>query len=98
MIIFAKNMSTATSKRVQTAFRLDAGLLDRLKRKALSDNVSLNSLVESSLKKVAPEEPVFPKITIPEEVSPEIASLRLPRPFTSGEVNEDERLAYILGK
>ncbi len=91
-------MHTATSKRVQTAFRLDADLLDRLKRKALSDNVSLNSLVESSLKKVAPKEPVFPKIAIPDEVSPEIASLKLPRPFTSEEISEDERLAYILGK
>ena len=86
------------AKRVQTAFRLNADLLRRAKLRAKRENRSLNSLVEEALEKMVPEEFVWPKVVIPTEISPEILAMRLPRPFTKEEIEEDDKLAYILGK
>ena len=47
----------ATVTKVQTAFRLDEELLNRLKVKAKKENRSLNNYVETKLMEVAYDEP-----------------------------------------
>lgn len=47
----------ATITKVQTAFRLDEELLNRLKVKAKKENRSLNNYVETKLMEVAYDEP-----------------------------------------
>ena len=90
---------SAQTRRVQTAFRLDAKLVARLKLKAHGQGKSLNALVEDSLMKVAPPEPEFPHIDADMEISPRILSLSKDfRPFTPEEIAADDRLAYILSK
>lgn len=86
------------SQRVQTAFRLDANLVKRLKIKARSEDKSLNALVEETLMKLAPAEPEFPVIEEDMIIPARLLSLRLPRSFTPEEIAEDDRLAYILSK
>ena len=89
----------APTRRVQTAFRLDAKLLARLKLKARGQGKSLNALVEDTLMQVAPPEPDFPHIDDDMEISPKILALRKDfRPFTAEELAADDRLAYILSK
>ncbi|MBR1575720.1 MAG: toxin-antitoxin system HicB family antitoxin [Bacteroidales bacterium] len=90
-------MRTAT-RRVQTAFRLDENLVNRLKIKARSQDRSLNALVEEALMQLAPAEPEFPVIDDEMEISPELLALQLPRSFTPEEIAADDRLAYILSK
>ena len=86
------------SRKVQTAFRLDEGLLRRAKLRAKREKRSLNSMVEEALEKMCPAELEWPKVKIPKEISPEIRALAFPRAFTKEEIEEDERLAYILSK
>ena len=89
----------AQTRRVQTAFRLDARLVARLKLKARSENKSLNALVEEALMNLAPAEPEFPVIDDDMEISPKILALgRDFRAFTPEEIAADDRLAYILSK
>ena len=85
-------------ERVQTAFRLDAALVMRLKRMARQEKKPLNTLVEESLMKVSPAELEWPKVTIPKKPTPFVKSLMLPHGFTKEEIEADERLAYILSK
>lgn len=51
------NTMGATVTKVQTAFRLDEELLNRLKVKAKKENRSLNNYVETKLMEVAFDEP-----------------------------------------
>ena len=51
------NIMGATITKVQTAFRLDEELLNRLKVKAKKENRSLNNYVETKLMEVAYDEP-----------------------------------------
>lgn len=51
------NTMGATITKVQTAFRLDEELLNRLKVKAKKENRSLNNYVETKLMEVAYDEP-----------------------------------------
>ncbi|MBO6170192.1 MAG: toxin-antitoxin system HicB family antitoxin [Bacteroidales bacterium] len=90
-------MYTSTRK-IQTAFRLDEGLVARLKLKAKQKDVSLNRLVEEMLEKVAPAEPEWPKIEFPAAIRPEIKALAFNNGPTKEDINNDERLAYILSK
>ena len=78
--------------RVQTAFRLDTGLINRLKRKAKAKGQSLNAYVESVLVKDAPAELVWPKVTIPKEIPGFIKELQFDRPltFTKEELEEQK--------
>lgn len=50
-------MNTAATRKKQTAFRLDADMLDRLKVKARRENRSLNNYVERVLMADAYDEP-----------------------------------------
>ena len=87
-----------TSRKVQTAFRIDGNLLRRARLRASREGRSLNSMVEEVLERIAPET-VWPKVNIPEEISPEILSIRLPEElvFDAEEVASDDRLAHALG-
>lgn len=85
-------------RRTQTAFRLDPELLQRAKRKARQQNISLNRLVEQAIENyVGTFE--FPKVKIPDEPAQWVLNLsKGVRPFTKEEIEEDDRLAYILSK
>ena len=85
-------------ERVQTAFRLDAALVMRLKRRARAEKKSLNKLVEDVLLKESPAELQWPKVKFQKDPNPFVESLMLPRAFTEEELAADDRLAYLLGK
>ena len=89
-------------KRVQTAFRLDAMLLQRLKAKARAQGKSLNAYVEEELFRLAPAEPEWPHVEeLNEDLDPRLLELKNSLPeinFTPGQIAEDDRLAYILSK
>lgn len=86
-------------RRIQTAFRLEESLLNRLKRKASRQNKSLNSYVEALLKADVRNEPEYPKVSFPIPHSARVSRMLdiLPA-FTDEELEKDEKLAYILGK
>ena len=67
-------METITIERVQTAFRLNRNLVERLKRNAEKERRSLNSYVEGLLEKAT--KPEFPHLPPDFVVSDEILSLR----------------------
>lgn len=87
-----------TSRKIQTAFRIDENLLRRAKLRAKKEDRSLNSLVEEALERMVPEI-TWPKVKIPTEISPEVLALRLPHgfSFTEEEIAADDRLAHTLG-
>ena len=94
-------MNTATPRKIQTAFRLDANLVARLKLKAKQEKKSLNRLVEDHLGKIAPDEDglVWPKIKFPIEPNPKWKDLMMTDiHFTKEDLEKDERLAYLLSK
>ena len=88
-----------TTRKVQTAFRLDTGLLNRMKRKAKASGQSLNAIVEETLKNRFPAEPELPRISFPLEKSELTESLHLAGGlnFTEEELATDYRLRHILG-
>lgn len=89
-----------TTTRVQTAFRLDTGLINRLKRKAKAKGQSLNAYVESILIKDAPAALAWPKVVFPREVPTFVKELQLDKPlsFTKKELDEDPKLDYLVRK
>jgi len=90
-------MQTSTRK-IQTAFRIDENLLRRAKLKAKREDRSLNSLVEEALERMVPSELEWPKVKISEEIKPEILAMQLgPLHFTEEEIAADDRLAHALG-
>jgi hypothetical protein len=88
-----------TTRRIQTAFRLDESLLNRAKKKASRQNKSLNSYVEALLRADVRDEPEYPKVPFPIRHSARVSRMLdiLPA-FTDEELKGDEKLAYILGK
>ena len=88
-----------STRRIQTAFRLEESLLNRLKRKASRQNKSLNSYVEALLKADVRNESEYPKVSFPIPHSARVSRMLdiLPA-FTDEELEKDEKLAYILGK
>jgi hypothetical protein len=93
-------MNTATPRKIQTAFRLDANLVSRLKLKAKREKKSLNHLVEEHLEKIAPDEDglVWPRIKFPIEPNPKWKDLTMDIHITKEDLEKDDRLAYILSK
>ena len=88
-----------TTRRIQTAFRLEESLLIRLKRKASRQNKSLNSYVEALLRADVRDEPEYPKVSFPIPHSSRVSRiLDIIPAFTDEELKNDEKLAYILGK
>ena len=96
---FAKNRTTMQTgtRKIQTAFRLDEGLVGRLKLRARRENKSLNRLVEEQLERLAPAEPQWPKIKFPIKRDKFFENWQLP-PIPPEDIETDERLAYILSK
>lgn len=93
-------MTNTGSSKIQTAFRLDNQLVNRLKRKARMQGVSLNSLVENELNRLAPPEPEFPIIDGAIELTEEVIALgsyikEIPERAV---LLNDERAQYILNK
>lgn len=86
-------------RRIQTAFRLEEPLLNRLKKKASLQNKSLNSYVEALLRADIRDEPQYPEVSFPVPHSARVSRMLdiLPA-FTDEELKGDEKLAYILGK
>lgn len=88
-----------TARRVQTAFRLEETLLNRLKKKASRQHKSLNSYVEALLKADVRNEPEYPKVSFPIPHSTRVSRMLDIIPgFTDEDLEKDEKLAYILGK
>ena len=90
-----------SSRKVQTAFRLPEDLIDRLKRKARNNDISLNSYVERLLLKDAPGELEFSKMDPDEPILPRIMSLGRhgsPLSFKPEELENDPRLDYLAHK
>jgi len=85
-------------RKTQTAFRFDSVLLNRARRKAREQNISLNALVERAVESYVGAFR-FPDVEIPDAVPEWILALsRELRPFTKAELDEDDRLASILAK
>ena len=85
--------------RIQTAFRLDAALLMRMKRRARAEKKSLNKIVEDLLYKEFPADLVWPKIKMTERPDPFLDSLRgRTLSYTQEEIESDERLTALLEK
>lgn len=97
--IFAKKKKMENTRRIQTAFRLEEPLLNRLKKKASLQNKSLNSYVEALLRADVRDEPQYPEVSFPIPRSERVSDMLdiLPA-FSEKELAEDDRLAYILGK
>ena len=88
-----------TARRIQTAFRLEETLLNRLKKKASRQHKSLNSYVEALLKADVRNEPEYPKVSFPIPHSTRASRMLDIIPgFTDEDLEKDEKLAYILGK
>lgn len=87
------------TRRIQTAFRLEESLLQRLKKKASRQNKSLNSYVEAVLRADVRDEPAYPRVSFPVPRSTRVSRmLDILPPFTEEDLEKDEKLAYILGK
>ena len=87
------------SRKIQTAFRLDANLLSRLKRKAKAEGRSVNTVVEETLNNRFPAEPELPHLNFPLKKSKVTEALHLAEGlhFTEEELATDYRLRHILG-
>lgn len=85
--------------RIQTAFRLPPDLLDRVKRSARKENLSMNQFVERTLDKAT--EPVFPELPQDFQMDDDILAfagkIHL-EPFTKEELDADPRLARLVEK
>ena len=82
-------------RRVQTAFRLEESLLRRLKKKAQAQNKSVEELFLADVR----DEPEYPVVSFPVRHADCVTRMLDILPGFSGEeLQEDEKLAYILGK
>lgn len=91
-------MQTATRK-IQTAFRFDPDLLSRMKLRAKREKKSLNAYVEDVMERENPADTlVWPKVKFPIKPHPGWKDLTMDIHFTKEDLEQDERLAYILSK
>ncbi len=98
-VIFVENRDMDAIRRVQTAFRLEESLLRRLKKKAQAQNKSLNRYVEELFLADVRDEPEYPVVSFPVRHADCVTRMLDILPGFSGEeLQEDEKLAYILGK
>lgn len=83
--------------RVQTVIRLRPEVMERVKYRAKSQNISVNAFVENAL--VEATKVPIPKLPKDFKIDPLVESLSGIFPPTTKEMLEsDDRLAYILGK
>lgn len=93
-----KNRIMLQERKTQTAFRIDSELLLQAKRKARQQNISLNRLVERAIEDYVGTFQ-FPAVMPPDVIPEHILNLsKGVRPFTKEELEQDDRLAYILSK
>ena len=87
-----------STTRVQTAFRFEPDLLERMKREAKRRNVSLNKLVEDAMEQaLRPNLPDFLSETPISDEIRQLHCLELIRP-TEEEFAADPRLEYLWKK
>lgn len=96
------------TKSVQTAFRFSPDLLQRMKNRARLRGQSLNSYVETLVKKdLGTKEERYEalyrelaEIELPKEISPEVNEFmdKHKVEFSKEEIEKDERLAYLLSR
>lgn len=83
--------------RVQTVIRLRPDVMERVKYRAKSQNISVNAFVENAL--VEATKVPIPKLPKDFKIDPLVESLSGIIPAPSKEMLEsDDRLAYILSK
>jgi hypothetical protein len=88
-----------TTRKIQTAFRFDPDLLSRMKLRAKREQKSLNNYVEEVMERENPAETlVWPKVKFPIKARPGWKSMMTDIHFTKEDLEQDERLAYILSK
>ena len=97
--IFVKSVITMRPvTRIQTAFRFEAELLERMKWEAKKRNISLNKLVEDAMEQAfRPELPAFTTETPISDEIRQLHCLELKRP-TEEEFAADPRLEYLWKK
>ncbi|MBQ6199121.1 MAG: toxin-antitoxin system HicB family antitoxin [Bacteroidales bacterium] len=98
MITFAKMISfMENTGRVQTVIRLRPDVMERVKYRAKSQNISVNAFVENAL--IEATKVPIPKLPKDFKIDPLVESLSGIIPAPSKEMLEsDDRLAYILSK
>lgn len=84
--------------RVQTVIRLKPEVMERVKYRAKSKNMSVNAFMEEVLEQYTMTPPI-PKLPKDFKISPEIKALSgfIPAP-TKEMLESDDRLAYIMGR
>lgn len=89
-------MRTAAKPKEQTAFRFESELIEIMKRRAHSLNVSLNRYVTDLIEKDIRETYELPKVKLPEVLCEEVARYSgIMKPPTKEELESDERLERI---
>lgn len=84
--------------RVQTVIRLKPEVMERVKYRAKSKNMSVNAFMEEVLEQFTMTPPI-PKLPKDYKIDPMVKALSGCIPMPSQEViDSDPRLAYILGK
>lgn len=94
------SMETRVTTRKQTILRLDAAFLDRLKYYADRQHKSLNAYVESVLRAEVEKREELPHFPSCPELSSGIKALSgiLEGKITQKDLDEDDRLAYLLSR
>lgn len=98
MITFAeKIIEMETIAREQTVIRFRKDILNRARYKAKQQNMSLNAFLEEAV--MLAVKPRIPKLPKDFKISPWVEKYSgiMPAP-TKEQLEEDDRLAYILGK
>ena len=93
-------MNATTAQRKQMIFRFDESIISKLKYYAQREDKSLNSYVESILKSDIEHKESLPKLVISNNLSENIRRLSgvLAGKVTGKDLENDDRLAYLLGK
>ena len=86
-----------TAAREQTVIRFKRDILNRARYKARQQNMSLNAFLEATVEEAV--KPRIPKLPKDFKISPWVEAFSgiMPMP-TKEQLEEDDRLAYILGK
>ena len=92
--------TTVARNRTQAIFRFEEGFISKLKYYAKMEEKSLNAYVEEILQSEINRRESLPKLSVSGSYSPTINKLSgiLAGKITRDDLENDDRLAYILGK
>lgn len=93
-------MDTTVQTKKQTIIRLDEEFLDKLKLYAQREKKSLNAYMEAVLRKEIEQREELPHLEPCTKLSPEIERISgiLKGKITQKDIDEDDRLAYLLSR